>query len=678
MKHSALAFIAAIFFIFSCSSLGSDESGKNKEFNGVPILESEIPKAILGRWEVDDKNSKYAFFEFTEDGYYIILERKQTSNSLILSKSSAETNLGITHFGKYRVDGMNIVLEDFGEIANIQLDANTFRLSFVVAGSTFVTTETGNLYTGAAVEILCRPWLLEKVTSDPTGEVAIPGAISDAVAMWSKSGTYMVVYESGAGLGSDKKIGLSEWEWTPDTPTGTSFDYSWKNWDGSAKANGLPTTVEIIILGGLNGDSLVVKEDSRYYFFNLLKVTSSTGNIGDNLQEGKIIYAQDAINNPAIVNATCTYNWSNGATGDSYTLKDTDIGNEISVTFNCGTYGTGTGTFTGGQNNKVIPLPPTISIAPITAYYDQGSTASLTATTANATRVEWYNSANEKVGEGNPYTFTITNEGDAEFYAMAIREVNDVSSATRSNNAMIRVLTTPTATASPASQICEVGMSCVITCTAGNLNSGTISGYEWFKDGVSVATTTANTFDATNAADGDAGYSCKATNSRAGVTDKVSEMSNTITIKYLSSVLKCEFPINSLEPAGAPFDPLVSCTNAGIMGDLTWANNPDWNNPAMGNYNNITVTATCEGVEQTATCNYINFYKNLENTDDLKNLGFYKVIASSCKTIQLYNASSIKLNGSVVNLTPGNWYSLTVVEGDMLEVTSAIPQTGCW
>jgi hypothetical protein len=256
---------------FSLLATGIIFSGCNdKEDNPTNVTTN----TISAKWEILDSKSPYASFEFNKDGNYIVVEndvatksstKASIRNSLFKSNSikiqrtsSSESNLSPIHFGNYKIEGNKIILSGFGLIEVISISQEEFSFSFTLEATgvknSFVASKSAEpISTSSKTEMLCRTWILNKVVGDEEMSDEIAGSI----VLFSKAGTYLVLYGGEGG-----EAGLSEWKWANKEET--SIYYSWDNWQEDWQDN-------IVLIKELSSTTLKIQEDDLIYELTLSK-----------------------------------------------------------------------------------------------------------------------------------------------------------------------------------------------------------------------------------------------------------------------------------------------------------------------------------------------------------------------------------------------------------------------
>jgi hypothetical protein len=224
---------------------------------------------ISAKWEVADASSPYASFEFCNDGSYIVVNRIDAS---ISSKSSSvratnflfqnpkltktgngqvqavplASNLSPIHYGTYSINGNTITLSGFGLLEIISVTEEEFNFSFTLEKTGVAETYRANkvvlaISASSRTETFCKTWKLNKISIDETlvpendkafyeliygenwKEIAIAefeNSFKGLIVLFSKAGTYLVLY--------DEEAGLAEWKWANKEET--AIYYSWDNW----------------------------------------------------------------------------------------------------------------------------------------------------------------------------------------------------------------------------------------------------------------------------------------------------------------------------------------------------------------------------------------------------------------------------------------------------------------
>jgi len=237
--------------------------------------------SIAGKWVISDSNSPYTFFEFTEDGHYIVagkttLQSSGTVSSKPVKSLSAKPSIKTADrfslsvkdddegsdsstqvsYGEYNKEGDSIViLQNFGtiEITNITDEEIHFTFTLDATGEiyNFVAKKAAPVSTSSKMDLLCdKLWVFQRLewsnieVTDPTN----PGLIAyqeeygdnwknqlleDIIDDWtagssnydrlfSAAGTYLKVYHEGGDAD------LAHWKWTDGGET--AMDVSWDNW----------------------------------------------------------------------------------------------------------------------------------------------------------------------------------------------------------------------------------------------------------------------------------------------------------------------------------------------------------------------------------------------------------------------------------------------------------------
>jgi hypothetical protein len=280
--YMALLSLLVATVVTACSEDDDDSSGDT------------LTNTINAKWEISNPNSAYASFEFSKDGDYIVLENEKGAtlkssarlypqNSLFQNKtkvstrsSSSDSNLSPIHFGKYKIEGNKIILLGFGSIDIISITAEEFTFSFTLEATGKKEEYIANkaeepVSSSSRTSMLCRTWLLEKVTIDESSVFEEDKAyylekygnnwkteiekmrnedIAGSTVLFSKAGTYLVLY-----VGKDE-AGLSEWRWANEEET--ALYYSWENWENNWRDN-------IVQIKELNNTILKMQEEESVF-----------------------------------------------------------------------------------------------------------------------------------------------------------------------------------------------------------------------------------------------------------------------------------------------------------------------------------------------------------------------------------------------------------------------------
>ena len=266
--------------------LSCDKENDNGEDNVVSA------STISAKWEISNKNSPYASFEFNEDGNYIVVEnvreanlrsvsaslkssllRKNASKRISMRSSESESNLSPIHFGTYKIEGENIILSGFGLIEVVSITSDEFSFSFTLESTgkkdSFVAAKSVEpISSSSRTEMFCRTWIGQKVTLDISNisqedvnyykeeygenwktqlEQEETDNFKGVIILFSRAGTYLVLYDGEAG-----EAGLSEWKWTNKEEV--AIYYSWDNWEDNYSTS-------IVIINQLNNNTLVLQEN---------------------------------------------------------------------------------------------------------------------------------------------------------------------------------------------------------------------------------------------------------------------------------------------------------------------------------------------------------------------------------------------------------------------------------
>jgi len=229
-------FVVLLFsFVISCDN----DTTKNNDFVSK--------QAISAKWNITDSNSRYSSFEFTMDGFYIVIENSnQSSRSIQVSKNVFDndeepiplfglisanrqvTNLSTIHTGTYRIDGNQIILEGFGVLHPISITVEEFIFSFtlVISGQNYeyhsVKVNNQQINDSSRTNLFCRFWTIVKVNNQ------IYDHYIGISVICSKAGTFLTLHPDGTSS-------LGEWKWANSEET--MFYYSWDNWDDNYQNN---------------------------------------------------------------------------------------------------------------------------------------------------------------------------------------------------------------------------------------------------------------------------------------------------------------------------------------------------------------------------------------------------------------------------------------------------------
>ena len=107
-------------------------------------------------------------------------------------------------------------------------------------------------------DMLCRTWIIQKVTDADGNEIYDDDDFLGSIVLFSKAGTYLVLYGGEGG-----EAGLSEWKWANSEQT--KLYYSWDNWEDDWEKNNIVTITD------LKSTSLVIEEYGEFWHFSLKK-----------------------------------------------------------------------------------------------------------------------------------------------------------------------------------------------------------------------------------------------------------------------------------------------------------------------------------------------------------------------------------------------------------------------
>ncbi|MDR1763680.1 MAG: hypothetical protein LBR64_06990 [Dysgonamonadaceae bacterium] len=110
---------------------------------------------IIGKWDVENVNSKYASFEFTKDGDYIVVENSSGENGTYLSY----------RLGTYTINANKIVLSAYGTVEAVKVPENGI-FNFLFAGSDLTALKVSNVSSSAKTDLICRSWALDTLSVD--------------------------------------------------------------------------------------------------------------------------------------------------------------------------------------------------------------------------------------------------------------------------------------------------------------------------------------------------------------------------------------------------------------------------------------------------------------------------------------------------------------------------------
>lgn len=243
------------------------------------------------------------------------------------------------------------------------------------------------------------------------------------------------------------------------------------------------------------------------------------------------------------VNTSDQFDWAMSFGSNSYTytndiarcvmaldVNDVIVGGAFAQTM---TLGSLTATAQGNSDYYLARFGPcTSSLSftsqPSTINQCAGTTASLSVTTNTAATYQWYkNGSAIDAGGTSTLSFTIPySDNGAAFYCVATDNCGSVTS----NTITATVIESPTITSQPVSQtICE-GNALNLSITT----TGTVSGYQWKRNGTNINGATSTSFNIPMAAISDAGvYTIDVTHATCGTT---SSNNATITINPQTAI----------------------------------------------------------------------------------------------------------------------------------------------
>lgn len=201
---SRLLFFVGMFMSIFLISCDKDDEPK-------PVTQdNSANEPIAKKWEVDQtasngkisaEASDFLWFEFTMEGYYIIL------------KSDMQT-----YTGTYTKDGSTITLSDFGVLEISDVSDSNFSFSFIAAGE----TESTQIFTNVAeeviaksskTELMCKTWSVKRQYGNLGQEYdqSYPSAMfPEYTVVFSAYGTYLISLTYGDGR---KQIWNRHWQW---------------------------------------------------------------------------------------------------------------------------------------------------------------------------------------------------------------------------------------------------------------------------------------------------------------------------------------------------------------------------------------------------------------------------------------------------------------------------------
>lgn len=260
----------SLFLVSAFVACDNDDDNNNDD-------NDTLKNTISAKWEIADSNSPYASFEFNTDGNYIVVENdmenvlktksnQKSENSVFKSgkissmrSSKSESNLFPIHFGTYKIEGNTIILSGFGLIEVTSITSEEFTFSFTLESTgeknSFVAGKSEEpISSSSRTDMLCRTWVLEKITED--GKIIEDeDDMIGSIVLFSKAGTYLVLYGGEGG-----EAGLSEWKWANSQET--KLYYSWSNWEEDWSEN-------IVTITDLKSTSLAIEEYGEIWHFTL-------------------------------------------------------------------------------------------------------------------------------------------------------------------------------------------------------------------------------------------------------------------------------------------------------------------------------------------------------------------------------------------------------------------------
>ena len=269
--------MAAVLAACTMTACGSDDGG------GTPPPEFTTPayEASAAKFDITDTDAPYSSVELTAGGNYIIRLREITGSPEEdpnvqpapgrvsfaagpgqVAEGTRATVWSNILYGKYTKTGDNeYTLEGYGKLTVTQKDGSAVSLHMVRTDGqeyTISGNKAGNTATGANTDMLCRTWNIVEMRSyarlngntlyditagslselvgkivewgksmdDSFSEEDVSGLLGDIPEprqfVFSKSGTYMVLYEGGQLAVStwrwkDQNAGVMQYSWNPDT-----------------------------------------------------------------------------------------------------------------------------------------------------------------------------------------------------------------------------------------------------------------------------------------------------------------------------------------------------------------------------------------------------------------------------------------------------------------------------
>ena len=263
------------------------------------------PNTLNVKWIITNLASRFASFEFSRDGNYIVITRVGNEQARVKSdaglnlpstllqragakklstRASSESNLSPLHFGTYKIQGNKILLSGFGVIDVISITEEEFAFSFTLTSTgekeEFVANKAAEPITaGSRADKLCRTWEVTAVTIDenafsqdekaelieiygPNWKAELEKEIAEEqtglIVFFSKAGTYLILYENEG----EEEAGLSEWKWANKEET--LIYYSWDNWTDDWTKN-------IVQVKELSDATLQIQEEEIVYHLSPAK-----------------------------------------------------------------------------------------------------------------------------------------------------------------------------------------------------------------------------------------------------------------------------------------------------------------------------------------------------------------------------------------------------------------------
>ncbi|MBN2273598.1 MAG: immunoglobulin domain-containing protein, partial [Bacteroidales bacterium] len=390
------------------------------------------------------------------------------------------------------------------------------------------------------------------------------------------------------------------------TVTGTGLSYQWRK--GGTNISGATNASYTI--------NNITPADAGSYD---VVITGTCGAVTSNaatltVQTAPVITDQpDPVTQCEGTNATFTvaatgtitgYQWRkngvniSGATNPAYTINNiapADAGSyDVVITGPCGTV-------TSNAATLIVQTAPVITDQPDPVTQCQGTDATFSVTaTGTITTYQWRKNSVNISGATNPaYTINNITPADAGSYDVVI---TGPCGTVTSNAATLTVQTAPVITDQPDPVTQCQGTNAAFSVTA----TGTITGYQWRKNGVNISGATNTTYTINNIAPADAGnYDVVITGPCGTVTSNVV----TLTVQTPPVITDQPDPLTQCQGTDATFS--VTATGTGLAyqwrkdgSDISGAANASYtiNNitPADAGSYDVVITGTCGTVTSTA------------------------------------------------------------------------------